>query len=447
MIFAAPRFVVVDDTSEHLDAITAALNKLGTACIGVKYDPETELNASAFSGVRCLFMDLHLLDGSRTSDERRHFSLIGTILEDVISRSGGPFILVLWTRHAHLCAGLRDYLDQNLDATKPHARPLAILPLDKTAFLELQHHGVVKDEGGLRAAVEALVVENPQIAALLGWEMSVLSAAGDTLAELIALVPANDRVSASFPGALDVVLSRLARAAVGKPNVQFDKRAAITGVLSPILSDRVINNSTGGGGQDAWDRAVTQLADDSSPSDVEAASVNRMLHISTSSAERIRPTDWGAVVKVEDNVWSNREVFKRIFGITRDEFLENEIKLKAADFDKCRPVMVRVGAACDYAQSRSGPLTYLLGIEAPFGLIKKNQSRPGAEWASPVMNTPGHPDPFKIYFNVRFARTVTKQVASTWQVKYRFREQLLMMLLHHSTGYTSRPGVIELFPK
>ncbi|SMB32062.1 conserved protein of unknown function [Sterolibacterium denitrificans] len=93
MIFSAPRFVVVDDRDHHLLAITRTFQLLGTPCMGIRYDPAEELKQDHFKGVRCLFMDLHLVDGQASTDQRRHYGLIASILEDNISRNGGPFIL------------------------------------------------------------------------------------------------------------------------------------------------------------------------------------------------------------------------------------------------------------------------------------------------------------------------------------------------------------------
>ncbi len=145
--------------------------------MGVRYDPSTELNHEHFRGVRCLFMDLHLVDGQASTDQRRHYGLIASILEDNINRNGGPFILVVWTAHEHLSAELRDYLDQSIDAAKPHARPLTVLSLAKEKFINVDD-GTIHNPEELRQAVQQSIMANPQLAALLGWEAGVLAAAG-----------------------------------------------------------------------------------------------------------------------------------------------------------------------------------------------------------------------------------------------------------------------------
>ena len=94
-MFAPPRFVVLDDNPNHLSAIVNVFQMLGAPCLGVVYDPGGELESGAFRGVRALFMDLHLIESAATTDEVRHYATIVSILEEHISPTGGPFILVV----------------------------------------------------------------------------------------------------------------------------------------------------------------------------------------------------------------------------------------------------------------------------------------------------------------------------------------------------------------
>lgn len=444
MIFSAPRFVVVDDKEQHLLAITRTLQLLGAPCLGVRYDGTEELEPDHFRGVRCLFMDLHLIDGVASTDHRSHFAHIAAILEGNISASGGPFILVVWSRLQNLDGELRDYLDENIDPERPHARPLAVLGLAKENFINLDDGTMAKPEELKKAVLDA-VFENPQIAALLGWEADVLTAAGDTLAELLKLVPVAERVSNSYPRALDTILSRLAREAVGRPNVEINRRTAITTALAPILADQVISQKVAPETAELWERAVTRYNDNSlqDASKKEAGCINRMLHVAIPGSETILPTDWGAVVDVEEGIWNSDDQLRQLFDGSRSELLEEEFKIKAVDHGKCCPCLVRVGAACDHAQKRRGPLTYLLGLEIPADLKRSNRAS-GAEWESPVLMVNGDGTPFRLHVNVRFSLVRPASSCGGWKVRYRLREQLLMLLLSHSTGYTARPGIVQL---
>jgi hypothetical protein len=444
-----PRFVVVDDKEQHLLAIMQAFQRLGSPCMGIHYNPEEELDSAHFRGVRCLFLDLHLVDGQAGTDNRRHYGLIATILEDNINQSGGPFILVVWTEHKHLRSELRDYLDDNIDPAKPHARPLAVLSLAKEKFINTGD-GVVNEPEELRKAVREAIFSNSQLAALLGWETDVLAAAGDTLASLLNLVPPDQRTSAEFSGALDKLLSRLARETVGRPHVEVDHRAAITNALAPILADRIMNQDVPEETKNLWKKAVTRYADDNlaDASSIEAGQVNRMLHLAVPGAETIRPTDWGAVVAWPFE-WTDDELASRM-GLRIGQMLGGEFQIEKADRGRCKPKLVRIGAACDYAQNRTGPLTYLLGFEIPENVERKKDSNdrplrlPEAIWRSPVVVTPGSTEAVRLHVHVRFPLNVLAKTSSGWVACYRLREQILMYLIASTSNYASRPGIVQL---
>jgi hypothetical protein len=441
VIFSAPRFVVIDDKAEHLVAITQAFQQLGSPCIGIRYNPAEELNPQHFRGVRCLFLDLHLVDGQAGTDQRRHYALIASILEDNISQNGGPFILVIWTEHEHLSDELRDYLDTSLDQAKPYARPLAVMGLAKERFINTGD-GTVNQPQALRAAIQERLFSNSQLAALLGWEADVLVAAGDTLAALLNLVPANRRTTPAFSPALDTILSRLARESVGGSNIDVNHRAAITNALAPILADRIMNQDVTAETRALWQRALTQHnAQLPEASPTEAGQINRMLHLAVPPGETIRPTDWGAVVNWP-YPWNDEELTNRL-GVSIDQLLGGEFFIETTDRPRCTPVLVRVGAVCDYAQNHTGPLTYLLGIEIPRDAKRKGKLT-DAIWKSPVFSIPGGTQISRLHAHIRFPMTLLARACAAWTARYRLREQLLMNLIACTSTYAARPGIVQL---
>ena len=441
-MFTPPRFVVVDDKPEHLAAVMGVFQEIGAPCLGIAYDPVREPDRAYFKGVRALFLDLHLTDLVATTDSRRHFALIARLLEDNISPVGGPFILVVWTEHEDEVEGLRTYLDEanTIDPEKPHARPLAVIGLPKGQYINVNGGEPLADQAdALRKAVEAALGEKPQLAALLAWETDVQAAAGETLATLMELVPDEERNSASFAKGLDKILSRLAHEAVGGPHVAADPRAAVTSALAPILADRIVHQQAPGAASEAWQKALTW---DGSGNLEPAASgkVNRMLHMAVPS-ETIHPADRGAVVKFPDGWWGDDELRSR-FGVTPGQLLEDEYKLKSEDQGRCYPRLVRIVAACDYAQNRPGPLTYLFGLEIPVAV--KRGKTPASEWQSPPLIVEQGDGPFVLAVNTRYALNVVSAAAKDWQPVYRLREQLLTHLISHASSYLARPGIVQL---
>ena len=439
-MFTPPRFVVVDDKPDHLTAVLDVFQKLGAPCLGVAYDPEQELDKQNFEGVRALFLDLHLTDLVATTDKRRHFAIIAGLLEDNISPTGGPFILVVWTEHEDEVEGLRVYLN-DADA-KPHARPLAIIGLPKGRFINVNTGKPLAGKtDALRDAVEAAISEKPQLSALLSWEADVQAAAGATLVTLMELVPDEKRNSASFSKSLDEILSRLAREAVGQSHVSTDPRAAIMSALAPILADRIINQQASEVASEAWRKALTWDGHGNLDS-AASGKINRMLHVAIPPSEAIHSTDWGAVVEFPDAWWGDDELPNRL-GVTRAQLLGCEYKLKSESWEICRPRLIRIGAACDYAQNRSGPLTYLFGLEVPVE-VKRTGKPPASEWSSPALVVKPDDGPFVLAVNARYLLNVVPAVTETWQPVYRLREQLLMHLISHAGSYLIRPGIVQL---
>ena len=440
MIFTPPRFVVVDDKPQHLDAILNVFQELGSPCLGVTYEPEKGLEKTNFEGVRMLFLDLHLIHDTSTTDDKQHFTLITTLLEDNISATGGPFVLVLWTVDEQSIEQLKAYLDESIDPAKPYARPLAVVGLPKDRFINVDTGEILTDKAqSLRNAVVATVKDIPQLAALLSWEVDVQAAAGETLATLMALVPAENQRSANFADGLGGVLGRLADAAAGK-HAAANPRAAVTSALAPILADRIVNQQGSEAASEAWGHAITGKGDTPLGSDITGR-VNRMLHVAVPRAETIKPVDWGAVVEFP-GAWTDEEVKAR-FGVTRSKLLVEEYKLKKGDGERCRWRLIRIGAACDYAQNRSGPLTYLLGLEVPQDLYGR-KSRPMSVWSSPTLVTESHEAPFVLAVNTRYAINVVPATAAGWRPVYRLREQLLMHLIAHAGNYLTRPGIVSM---
>lgn len=442
MIFSAPRFVVVDDKADHLKAIVDVFQTLGSPCIGVHFDPKKDLDASLFRGVRVLFMDLHLVDGAATTDQKRHYAHIASLLEGCLSDSGGPYVLVIWTEHPQHKDELREYLDQALDPEKPHLHPLAVLGLSKTSFIDTGS-GATKDAPALQKAVIQAVEQNPQLAALLTWEADVMAAAGDTLSQIQALVPAGSRSSAAYPAALNDLLSLLAREAVGKNNVNADPRSALNHILVPLLADRIMN-ATSKDTKDLWKKAVTRAEDAAlpKPDDAAAARINVMLHVAFPDAETIHADAWGAIVDVPQD-WLTDERLTGFFDLTKEQLLTNVFKIKPEKVADVCWSLVRIGAACDYAQKRVGPVPYVLTLGIQKDARSKNMTPPEAEWRSPLFHDETG-SPFYLAANSRFILSLTQETIKELKVVARLREQILMELIVHAASYTARPGIIRV---
>ena len=441
MILTPPRIIAIDDKPEHLAPILEAFQDLGAPCLGLLYDPQRGLESRHFRGVRVLVIDLNLMPYPMPTNAAPQFSAIASILDSTIHEHGGPFVLVIWTEHDDRVAELIEYLDDP-EVIRPYARPLAIVGLPKSQFIDLTS-GSVPSLNHLENAIQEEVLQKAPLAALLSWESEVLSATGETLSSLCDLVPNDKRSAATFTDELSGVLHTLACSSVGKQHVKADPRAAIVSVLSPLLADRIINQPETEDVQAVWHEAVGSVAAAGSLS-ASSGKLNRMIHVSVPRSEQIKPSGWGAVVEWPASFGTGG--FKEKFGIDQDEFLRSELRITDPKLQvECTLRLVRVGAACDYAQNRTGPIQYLLGVEIPENVRKqKKQGLPNSIWHSPKLQIEPKSLPFLLAVHARFALYATETIAAHWHAQYRLREQLLMDLITHASNYQARPGIVSL---
>ena len=220
--------------------------------------------------------------------------------------------------------------------------------------------------------------------------------------------------------------------------------------LAPILSDRILNQNVEEATKKIWEQAVTKYDDkhleEASP--VEAGEINRMLHLAVPGSEVLLPTDWGAIVTWPFE-WTD-EMLKSLTGLTIKQMVCEEFRLRSSAIKFCRPVLIRVGAACDYAQDNRGPVMFLFGLDIPEGAERQKNSndRPvkltDAIWKSPVFLLPGAEEPSRLHVHIRFPQTHLPGKCTDWDVCCRLREQLLMHLISASSHHVARPGIVQL---
>jgi hypothetical protein len=420
----APRIVAIDDNSNDLRGLADGLNRYGAACLQVLFTGE-ESTINSCPHVRVIFADLHLNESGPSEEHEKHFATIGGLIEETIAPKG-PYILVLWTRYPDQAEKLAAFLEVRL----ANAKPMAVGALDKAEHLDSD--GKVKSAENLVAAIAALIDDQPQVAALINWEERVLEAAAGTVAQIVNLaVSANP---AQRNTELDRILGRLAVEAVGKSHVAKDHFRAVNEALLPILYDSVASLHTITGDDELWKNAFSDSNASASMSLEEASILNRFLHIA-SAEPGMTPSDRGCVSILNSGYI---EKFTEHFAIDRDALAKSQLACAAYvdDDDKFRWMVVKVEAACDYAQRRLGPIPFALALEAPFH--PPRSTSPAALWMSPPFEIDGASRCLAL--NSRFVFSLTEVQASQFSLAYRIREQLLNHLLHHIHSHGSRPG-------
>lgn len=368
--------IAIDDSEEDLASIGKALQQLGIACLLLHYSSGAATHFPVgLRGVRLILLDINLIGGTvpSTSEFGSNpvmFAPILSILNQTLSMDNGPYILMTWSVQSHLHNSLIEFLHVKGKGNIP--LPIVSTYLDKSKYLS---DGKLEEQGASHLKEDILnrLNEFPKGVALLDWEHRVKNAASDTLAALLDLIPANERLR-SLEQEMEQLLTALAQSAVGLKNVERDRLAAVNEALLPILLDRVsqvrIYDSLS---KTTWEKAISTPSNKASIDNDRCSKLNTFFHIAfdepgTDAATR------GAVVAPD---WlDNREQFNHYFRHTPEElakqFLGGTVFAgegkpnEALEFLKrCRWVLLETRPVCDYAQQQPGLLRFILGLETP----------------------------------------------------------------------------------
>ncbi|MBD8608898.1 hypothetical protein IFT77_00165 [Frigoribacterium sp. CFBP 13729] len=434
--------MVLDDNEKHLHALADAIQTLGSACARVLYRIEEDADPKLFASVRGLFMDLQLQDRAFTSDYKKHYAEIARILRAMISENGGPYVLIIWTDNAQHVDDLGTYLE-TLFIELPYTRPVAILPLSKTDYIDVSSGLPTGRNIGIEVA--ALLAKDPGVNALVQWETDVLEASSRVTADLSRLArffadPKESRVA--------VLLRRLATEAVGTKNIRSDYRAAVHTALVPLLQDHLQAPLPGVDPSAAWDTALEQTPDLLPKlNSKQVSELNASLHwIRPTKDYEVLPDAWGSVSKLDSSLnWAD-------FGLVdQDDYIANVLckNIKGtSQSTKVEVVQIRVGAACDYAQKATGPVPLAVAVLVDARTDNKvHELFPNSTaWVSPMMSIAKERD-VQIFVDPRFVRVRGHAQLRELNVLGRVREQLLMELVASIAQHGARPGIVRFTQK
>ena len=233
------------------------------------------------------------------------------------------------------------------------------------------------------------------------------------------------------------MIAQLAKASVGKHNVEADRFQAVNEALLPILADRVGLLRGDEADKAIWEKAFGPTDLDANLGSSAEARLNRFLHVEHPpqvGAGCYR----GAVVELPQRMLG--EGFEARFTIKHDgDVAKKQFGIKGASTpDNWKWRLVQVQAACDVAQKNPGPLPFVLAAEIRRGAEEKP---PGAAWPSPWFTTPD--GEARLVLNPRFLVDLPTSEASILTAVYRLREQIMVEASHHVHSHGARPGIIS----
>jgi len=121
--------VVIDDQPKEALPIIRAMSKKGISTTYYQGNQESDLPDKPMQIVRLIFLDLQLIE---SNDEHQIAKSIANVLQKIISKENGPFILVIWSKNsAKYSARVQQEINQY-----PHLRPSSVIEFNKRDCLE-----------------------------------------------------------------------------------------------------------------------------------------------------------------------------------------------------------------------------------------------------------------------------------------------------------------------
>ena len=344
-MFTSPRVVVIDDKSDHLEALVNGLYEQGLSCLPIHY-PNDASRLKQCPNLRVLFADLHLMAGG---DDAVHFSTIGGLIQEDF-KPLGPYFIMLWTEYPDKAEELMNYLESRLEDV---ATPFDVLALDKSDYYDAQDN---LNSGKLVEDIAAISKSSPQFSVLLDWEDSVLRAAGDTISSVLELAKSlADKEEKKTH--VSKLLYNLAVAGVGPHYFENDRFGAVNSALLPVLADRIAflesNSKT-----DVWQAAFDPGEHKQKIPPLDVAKLNRLVHIAGVSNDS-KGDERGAIIKLPERYHGDQ--FLKEFGIKEGDAASGEFFCRSFSPGDTRFqwVLVQSQPACDYALNRPGNFALL----------------------------------------------------------------------------------------
>jgi hypothetical protein len=473
-VFGPIRAIAIDDEPSHLLSITTGLSASGIPCMGYWYDREThELkpkpDASALRHVRLVFMDLNLEELGGVPETAALTSTVMHVLEQIIPKDAGPYLLVFWTQVGSKVDEVRTILYQRL---KGIPFPLGVLQLAKGPFLVRPPQGQDFNAGllefyselhnniaGLKKAVEDVVGQDSQLSAMASWEARASEAAAKAVNEIHGCAKGDEADPSKVTESIRRVLAKIAVASAGKKSAAESPSRALDGGMVDILTDQLGASVDDAGYLDVIGKAIGAAvgAEIAFTDEVRMfAALNTFFHIDTQVGST-KAGERGVVISATP--FNKGDLgFKPVEFLT-SEFLQPNEAFPEADRQRlwdlliefrrgAEFVLVELGADCDHAQDSSRTRRYLLGLEVPVKFFELAQFPGNKKLRSESLQVLG---PWIINGGISYL-LVSCGRFWTWQknephangkVRYRLRASVINKLLHQYSTWSSRPGIVE----
>ena len=436
-----PRVVAVDDNAEHLKKLVDGFESLGGYCVGLEYPKVLDRLRPFKTGVRFIFMDINLLPGAGHNQGARTFDPIVNALQSILRPDNGPYALVTWTNTPGSHEGLISYL---ANSDKLELLPCASCCLAKDTYLE--------DPPRLASDLKTLNWKFPGFSLLVNWETAVSTAAGRSVTAVYELsgihgMDADPEVAK--------IAFNIGAAAVGDGLAKTQPFHSFSQGMSSVLSDRLDHKAPDSESEMTW---AENLSSNQSrlTNCVQMSKLNTLFNVAETSPNSASTLGMVYEVYVKDILPFLKPKFKTgKAAILGKEFLPRKCGQDNANeiFKVCKWRFIRLGAPCDFANSKDRVVEGHLAIEVPENCFDRTLLRdrnrafrdvpPNCGW---LFQTPPffwNSDQRVLVINLRFRISFPISKLSQLFPVYRLKDKLSAEIATHSANFSTRPGISE----
>jgi hypothetical protein len=412
------RVVVIDDVpAEGLPLVRVlSKNKIPAAYFtGLNKD---ELPDKPMSGVRIIFLDI-ILGTDGQNDKTKVSTAISVLKHVVAQKEKSPYLLIAWTKHEELVAGIKDGLKDN--------PPVFILNLRKNQCkYQDGSYNLKKIEQKLKSGLRNVGAFH--LFAL--WENIVHQSAGKIVDDFSSFYP----LDANWNKNMFRVFRALAEAYAGKRLLPGDINEISRNSLLTFNMAFLDNLESGIGSFQSFGKIAGKRPRGTPDADVISKINSRLLVTYSGDDDSIKP----------GNIYEGRINRRRcasvqdLYNGELSQFPQQRNLIAAV-----KNIYLEVSPVCDYTQNKLRAYRFLPGLLWPVEYSKQIKKTADYLYVSPLVNIKNNK--YKLVFDIRCLTTLPVNTPRhNKKILARVRHELLVDIQSYIARHVSRPGVTSV---
>ncbi len=413
------RVVVIDDKDDEALPLVKVLAKKGIPILYYTGLKQEELPTKPIAGVRIIFLDVVLgTDGQ--SDKTKVSTAVGVINRIIGPGVSGPYILIVWTKHTELKAGIKNALAKNA--------PLFLLDLRKN---ECKYKRGGYNLNRIESRLKNELDKAGAFHLFVLWENIVHKSAGGIVDDFSSFYPSDMNWNKN----MFMVSRELAKAYAGERlqpgNInEISKNSLLTFNMAFIdnLESAIKNFQYTGKNKSSRIRGKPDA-------DIVSKINSRLLMAEVEDDDSIKP----------GNIYEGR-INNRKPALIQDVF-DGDLRQyhdKDGLIDSVEDVFLEVSSVCDYTCKKMRVYRFMPGLMWPSEYSKKIKRKTDYLYISPLVNIKNKK--YRLVFDIRCLTTLplnTKK--SSKKLLGRIRHELLVDIQSYISRHVNRPGVVSVY--